>query len=73
MKVISTRPKAFEININCHNCDYWDSHDFYGNTRIDIKNTLAVCRSRARQHVQRTGHKVQIDISYSTVYKPEER
>ena len=71
MKVKSTRPKAYELNINCHNCNLFISEDFYGLTRTNIRNRLAAHRAKARQHVQKTGHDVHIDISYVTMYQSD--
>lgn len=72
MKVKSTRPKAYELNINCRGCNFFISEDFYGLTRTDIRNRLAAHRAKARQHVQQTGHNVHIDISYVAIYQPDE-
>jgi len=72
MKVKSTRPKVYELNINCHGCNFFISEEFYGYTRADIRTKLAAHRAKARQHVRQTGHNVYIDVSYDTMYQPNE-
>lgn len=72
MRVKSTRQNVSEINVNCRNCSYSENEIFFGQTLLSRRNNVKIIRSKARYHAQKTGHEVEIETTYITVYKPKD-
>jgi len=69
MKVKSTRQNAIEIRVSCRNCGYSETGDCYGKPFLERRDIVTNMRSKARYHVQKTGHEVEVEVTHIAVYK----
>lgn len=72
MKVKSTRPNATEITVSCHNCNYSERESFYGQGFLERRKSVTRNRSKARRHTQLSGHVVEVEVTFLSLYKPVE-
>lgn len=72
MRVKSTSPNATEATVNCRSCGYSATEDFYGQGFLERRNNVTKLRSRARYHTQTTGHVVEVEVTFLSLYKPKE-
>ncbi len=71
MKVKSSRDFALDIILNCRVCKFHERYYFDGQNFLERRKNLAKYRSKARYHTKSTGHAVEVEITYMTVYKPQ--
>ena len=72
MKVKGTHSNATEFNANCRSCNYSENEIFFGQTLLDRRKNVTRCRSKARRHSETTGHVVEVEVTFLSLYMPKE-
>jgi hypothetical protein len=72
IKVKGTHSNATEFSANCRDCGYSENEIFFGQTLLDRRKSVTRCRSRARRHAETTGHVVEVEVTFLSLYKPKE-